>query len=151
ALCDGHQQFNFRRTDSLGDRMKKRVLSGMQPSGRMHLGNLFGALNNWKKLQDDYDAYFFIADWHALSTGYADTSRIREYTREMLIDWLAVGMDPEKCALFQQSQVQEHAVLHVLLSMITPVAWLERNPTYKEQQQEIKDRDLAMYGFLGYP
>jgi len=123
----------------------------MQPSGRMHLGNLFGALNNWKKLQEEYDAYFFIADWHALSTGYADTSRIREYIREMLLDWLAVGMDPEKCTLFQQSKVLEHAVLHVLLSMITPIPWLERNPTYKEQQQEMGDRDLATYGFLGYP
>ena len=131
--------------------MKKRVLSGMQPSGRMHLGNLFGALNNWRKLQEEYDAYFFIADWHALSTGYADTSRIREYIREMLLDWLAVGMDPEKCTLFQQSKVLEHAVLHVLLSMITPIPWLERNPTYKEQQQEMGDRDLATYGFLGYP
>ena len=117
----------------------------------MHLGNLFGALNNWKKLQEEYDAYFFIADWHALSTGYADTSRIREYIREMLLDWLAVGMDPEKCTLFQQSKVLEHAVLHVLLSMITPIPWLERNPTYKEQQQEMGDRDLATYGFLGYP
>ncbi len=131
--------------------MKQRVLSGMQPSGRMHLGNLFGALNNWKKLQNEYDAYFFIADWHALSTQYADTSPIREYIREMLVDWLAVGMDPEKCTLFQQSQVPEHAVLHVLLSMITPIPWLERNPTYKEQQQELGDRDLATYGFLGYP
>lgn len=131
--------------------MKQRVLSGMQPSGRMHLGNLFGALNNWKKLQNEYDAYFFIADWHALSTQYADTSRIREYIREMLVDWLAVGMDPDKCTLFQQSQVPEHAVLHVLLSMITPIPWLERNPTYKEQQQELSDRDLATYGFLGYP
>jgi tryptophanyl-tRNA synthetase len=131
--------------------MKKRVLSGMQPSGRMHLGNLFGALNNWTKLQEEYDAYFFIADWHALSTGYADTSRIREYVREMLADWLAVGMDPGKCTLFQQSLVTEHAVLHVLLSMITPIPWLERNPTYKEQQQEMGDRDLATYGFLGYP
>ena len=131
--------------------MKKRVLSGMQPSGRMHLGNLFGALNNWKKLQEEYDAYFFIADWHALSTHYTETGKIREYTREMLIDWLAVGMDPEKSTLFQQSQVSEHAVLHVLLSMITPVPWLERNPTYKEQQQELADRDLATFGFLGYP
>lgn len=131
--------------------MKQRVLSGMQPSGRMHLGNLFGALNNWKKLQNEYDAYFFIADWHALSTQYADTSHIREYIREMLVDWLAVGMDPEKCTLFQQSQVPEHAVLHVLLSMITPIPWLERNPTYKEQQQELGDRDLATFGFLGYP
>jgi len=123
----------------------------MQPSGRMHLGNLFGALNNWKKLQNEYDAYFFIADWHALSTGYADTSRIREYIQEMLVDWLAVGMEPEKCTLFQQSQVPDHAVLHLLLSMITPIPWLERNPTYKEQQQELGDRDLATYGFLGYP
>jgi tryptophanyl-tRNA synthetase len=131
--------------------MKQRVLSGMQPSGRMHLGNLFGALNNWRKLQKEYDAYFFIADWHAISTQYSETGKIREYVREMLVDWLAVGMDPEQCTLFQQSQVPEHAVLHVLLSMITPIPWLERNPTYKEQQQELGDRDLATYGFLGYP
>jgi tryptophanyl-tRNA synthetase len=131
--------------------MKKRVLSGMQPSGKLHLGNLLGALENWKKLQESYECYFFVADWHAISTNYADTSKIRGYIREMLIDWLSVGLDPEKSTLFVQSRLPEHAVLHVLLSMITPVSWLERNPTYKEQKEEIKDRDLSMYGFLGYP
>ncbi|MBI3610419.1 MAG: tryptophan--tRNA ligase [Nitrospirae bacterium] len=127
------------------------MLSGMQPSGRMHLGNLLGALDNWIKYQQDYDAYFFVADWHALSTNYADTSHLRDYIREMLIDWLSAGIDPEKCTLFIQSRVPEHAVLYLLLSMITPVPWLERNPTYKEQMEELRDRDLTTYGFLGYP
>ncbi|MBI5197447.1 MAG: tryptophan--tRNA ligase [Nitrospirae bacterium] len=131
--------------------MRKRVLSGMQPSGKMHLGNLFGALENWKRLQDEYECYFFVADWHALSTNYADTRMIRDYVREMVLDWLSAGLDPEKSTLFIQSKVHEHAVLHVLLSMITPVSWLERNPTYKEKREEITDRDLSMYGFLGYP
>jgi len=130
---------------------KKRMLSGMQPSGRMHLGNLLGALDNWIKYQQEYDAYFFVADWHALSTNYADTSRIREHIREMLIDWLSAGIDPEKCTLFIQSRVPEHAVLHLLFSMITPVPWLERNPTYKEKIEELRERDLTTYGFLGYP
>ena len=131
--------------------MKNRMLSGMQPSGRLHLGNWLGALKNWVDLQSEYDAYFFIADWHALSTNYADTSRIRDYTREMLLDWLSVGIDPGKSTIFLQSSVPEHAVLHLLLSMVTPVPWLERNPTYKEKQEEIKDRDLSTFGFLGYP
>jgi tryptophanyl-tRNA synthetase len=130
---------------------KKRMLSGMQPSGRMHLGNWLGALDNWIKYQQEYDAYFFVADWHALSTNYADTARIREYIREMLLDWLSAGIDPEKCTLFIQSRVPEHAVLHLLLSMITPVPWLERNPTYKEKIEELRERDLTTYGFLGYP
>lgn len=131
--------------------MRKRMLSGMQPSGRLHLGNWLGALKNWVKFQDEYEAYYFVADWHALSTHYADTSKIREYTREMLIDWFSVGVDPRKSAVFLQSRVPEHAVLHLLLSMITPVPWLERNPTYKEKQEELADRDLTTYGFLGYP
>ncbi len=130
---------------------KKRVLSGMQPSGILHLGNLLGALENWKRLQEEYESYFCVADWHALSTNYADTGRIREYIREMLINWLAAGLDPGKCTLFIQSRVPEHAVLHLLLSMIVPIPWLERNPTYKEQQQELSNRDLTTYGFLGYP
>jgi len=130
---------------------RKRVLSGMQPSGLLHLGNLLGALDNWKALQEEYECYFFVADWHALSTNYADTSRIREYTREMLIDWLATGIDPDKATLFIQSSNPDHAVLHLLLSMMTPIPWLERNPTYKEKQEQITDRDLATYGFLGYP
>jgi tryptophanyl-tRNA synthetase len=123
----------------------------MQPSGLLHLGNLLGALDNWKALQDQYDCFFFVADWHALSTNYADTSRIREFVHEMLIDWLAVGIDPHKATIFVQSSNPDHAVLHLLLSMITPIPWLERNPTYKEKQEQIADRDLATYGFLGYP
>jgi tryptophanyl-tRNA synthetase len=130
---------------------RKRVLSGMQPSGLLHLGNLLGALDNWKALQDQYDCFFFIADWHALSTNYADTSRIREFVHEMLVDWLAVGIDPNKATVFIQSSNPDHAILHLLLSMITPIPWLERNPTYKEKQEQIADRDLATYGFLGYP
>lgn len=129
----------------------KRVLSGMQPSGLMHLGNHLGALENWKSLQDQYECYFFVADWHALSTNYADTSRIREFSRELLIDWLAAGIDPERSTVFIQSRIPEHAVLHLLLSMMTPISWLERNPTYKEKQEEIKEKDLSTYGFLGYP
>jgi tryptophanyl-tRNA synthetase len=130
---------------------KQRVLSGMQPSGLLHLGNLMGALDNWRKLQDQYECYYFIADWHALTTNYADTSKIRAYVREMVIDWLAAGLDPEKAVLFQQSHVPEHAVLHVLLSMSTPLPWLERVPTYKEKMDQIQDRELNTYGFLGYP
>jgi len=130
---------------------KKRVLSGMQPSGLLHLGNLMGALDNWRKLQDEYECYYFIADWHALTTNYADTSKNRMYTKEMVIDWLAAGLDPEKSVLFQQSLVPDHAVLHVLLSMATPLPWLERVPTYKEKMEQIQDKDLHTYGFLGYP
>lgn len=129
----------------------KRVLSGMQPSGLMHLGNYLGALENWKALQTHYDCYFFVADWHALSTNYADTSRVREFVREMLIDWLAAGIDPARSTVFVQSRVPEHAILHLLFSMMTPISWLERNPTYKEKQEEIKEKDLGTYGFLGYP
>lgn len=130
---------------------RKRVLSGMQPSGLMHLGNYLGALENWKALQDQYDCYFFVADWHALSTNYADTSRLREFVRELLIDWLAAGIDPSRSTLFVQSRIPEHAILHLLFSMMTPISWLERNPTYKEKQEEIKEKDLSTYGFLGYP
>lgn len=130
---------------------RKRVLSGMQPSGLMHLGNYLGALENWKALQEDYDCFFFVADWHALSTNYADTSRIREFVRELLIDWLAAGIDPKRSTVFIQSHIPEHAILHLLLSMMVPVSWLERNPTYKEKQEEIKEKDLTTYGFLGYP
>jgi tryptophanyl-tRNA synthetase len=123
----------------------------MQPSGLLHLGNLMGALDNWRKLQDQYECYYFIADWHALTTNYADTSNIRTHSREMVIDWLAAGLDPEKSVLFQQSLVPEHAVLHVLLSMSTPLPWLERVPTYKEKMDQIHDREMNTYGFLGYP
>ena len=123
----------------------------MQSSGKVHLGNLIGALSNWVKLQDRYDCYYFVADWHSLTTGYADPSTIKESTRDLLVNFLAAGLDPEKCTIFIQSKVLEHAELHLLLSMITPVGWLERVPTYKEKQQELKDRDLSTYGFLGYP
>ena len=123
----------------------------MQPSGRLHLGNWLGALKIWVELQEKYEPYFFIADWHALSTNYMDTGHIREYVREMVIDWLAVGVDPNKSTFFVQSSVPEHAVLYLLLSMITPVPWLERNPTYKEKQEELSDRDLTTHGFMGYP
>jgi tryptophanyl-tRNA synthetase len=130
---------------------RKRVLSGMQPSGLLHLGNYLGALENWKVLQDQYECYFFVADWHALSTNYADTSHIREFVRELLIDWLAAGIDPNRSTVFVQSRIPEHAILHLLFSMMIPISWLERNPTYKEKQEEIKEKDLSTYGFLGYP
>jgi tryptophanyl-tRNA synthetase len=130
---------------------KKRVLSGMQPSGLLHLGNLMGALDNWRKLQDEYECYYFIADWHALTSNYADTSKLRMYIREMVLDWLAAGLDPDKCVIFQQSLVPDHAVLHLLLSMSTPLPWLERVPTYKEKIEQIADKDMNTYGFLGYP
>ncbi|MDH4193205.1 MAG: tryptophan--tRNA ligase [Nitrospirota bacterium] len=131
--------------------MTTRVLSGMQPSGLMHLGNLLGAVENWKALQTQHECFFFVADWHALSTNYADTGRLKAFTQELLIDWLAAGIDPNRATVFIQSSVPEHAVLHLLLSMIIPIPWLERNPTYKEKQEEIRERDLSTYGFLGYP
>lgn len=130
---------------------KGRVLSGMRPTGRLHLGHLLGALENWRRLQDEYECYFFVADWHALTSDYADTSHLKEYIREIVLDWLSGGIDPEKAVLFVQSRLPEHAELHVLLSMITPLPWLERNPTYKEQLQEATNRDLSTFGFLGYP
>lgn len=128
-----------------------RVLSGMQPSGKLHLGNLVGALQNWVRLQDSYECYYFIADWHALTSQYADTSQIKASIQDVLINWLAAGLDPEKSTIFIQSRILEHAELNLLLSMITPLGWLERVPTYKEKLQEIKDKDLGTYGFLGYP
>lgn len=128
-----------------------RVLSGMQPSGKLHLGNLVGALQNWVKLQDKYDCFYFVADWHALTTGYANPSIIKESTEDLLINFLASGLDPNKCTIFIQSKILQHSELHLLLSMLTPLGWLERVPTYKEKQQELKDRDLSTYGFLGYP
>jgi tryptophanyl-tRNA synthetase len=123
----------------------------MRPTGKLHLGHLVGALDNWKQMQEEYDCFFFAADWHALTTEYAETGIIRNSIREMMIDWLSVGISPEKSVLFIQSRIKEHAELHLLLSMITPVPWLERVPTYKEQQQELTNRDLSTYGFLGYP
>ena len=130
---------------------KKRVLSGMRSTGKLHLGNYVGALQNWVRMQDEYDCFFFIADWHALTTDYADTSRVKENSVEVLLDWLAAGLDPERCVMFIQSHVPAHAELHLLLSMITPLGWLERVPTYKEQKENIKEKDLGTYGFLGYP
>ncbi len=128
-----------------------RVVSGMRPTGALHLGNYHGALKNWIELQYQYECFFFVADWHALTTGYEDTSNIEENIRAMLIDWLAAGLNPAAATLFIQSRVPEHAELHVLLSMITPLGWLERVPTYKDQQAQLADKDLATYGFLGYP
>ncbi|CBE69920.1 MAG: tryptophan--tRNA ligase [Candidatus Methylomirabilis oxygeniifera] len=130
---------------------KDRVLSGMRPTGRLHLGHLFGALDNWRRLQEAYECFFFVADWHALTTEYADTKSIRDNICEMALDMLAAGIDPSKATLFLQSRLHEHAELYLLLSMITPVPWLERNPTYKEQQQELTTKDLSTHGFLGYP
>ena len=131
--------------------MRKRVLSGMRPSGKLHLGHHLGVLVNWKKLQEDHDCFFFAADWHALTTEYENTGVIRESVDDMIIDWMAAGIDPKKATLFIQSHLPEHAELHLLLSMITPLSWLERNPTYKEQLREQATRDLHTYGFLGYP
>lgn len=123
----------------------------MRPTGKLHLGNFSGALENWMRLQEEHESFFFVADWHALSTDYARTADLRENIHQMLVDWLSAGLDPGKCTIFIQSHVPEHAELHVLFSMITPIPWLERVPTYKEQQQELKDKDLSTYGFLGYP
>ena len=128
-----------------------RVLSGIRSSGTLHLGNYLGALKNWQELQHQYEGYYFIADWHALTTDYADTTALKANMLDNMAGFLAVGLDPEKCTLFIQSRVPEHAELHLLLSMITPVPWLERVPSYKEQQQQIKDKDLTTFGFLGYP
>jgi tryptophanyl-tRNA synthetase len=137
----------------MNDRPSKRprILSGMRPTGKLHLGNLVGALENWVKLQDQYESYHFVADWHMLTTDYADTSELQANIGEMVTDWLAVGLDPQKATLFVQSRLPEHAELHLLFSMVTPLGWLERVPSYKEQLENIKDRDLTTYGFLGYP
>lgn len=127
------------------------VLSGMRPTGKLHLGNYYGALANWLELQKMYQCFYMVADWHALTSDYADTSQIEANIWDMVLDWLASGLDPARCVIFRQSWIHEHAELHLLLSMITPVPWLERNPTYKEQIQEVKNKDLSTYGFLGYP
>ncbi len=128
-----------------------RVLSGMRPTGRLHLGHYHGVLRNWIDLQHEYECFFFVADWHALTTHYDDPSQIPASIDEMVIDWLAAGVNPGSATLFIQSRVPEHAELHLLLSMITPLGWLERVPSYKDQQERLKERDLATYGFLGYP
>jgi len=130
---------------------KKRILSGMRPTGPLHLGNLHGALSNWKSMQDDYECFFFIADWHALTSDYDITAPIQGNIMDIFIDWLSVGLSPDKCTLFVQSHIKEHAELSLLLSMITPLPWLERNPTYKEQIAQLKNKDLSTFGFLGYP
>ncbi|MGH2361872.1 MAG: tryptophan--tRNA ligase, partial [bacterium] len=137
----------------MAEAKRKRVVSGMRPTGRLHIGHYFGALQNWVRLQNDadYDCFYFIADWHALTSDYADTSGVAQNVLEIMTDYLAAGLDPKKSVIFQQSQVPEHAELHLLLSMVTPLGWLERVPTYKEQLENIKDKDLHTYGFLGYP
>lgn len=129
----------------------KRVLSGMRPTGALHLGHYHGVLKNWLKLQHEYDCYFFVADWHALTTHYEEAGDIGQAAWDMVVDWLAVGIDPGRACLFIQSRIQEHAELHLLLSMVTPLGWLERVPSYKDQQEKLRERDLATYGFLGYP
>ena len=131
--------------------MERVIVSGARPTGRQHLGNYHGALKNWVRLQGEATCFFFVADWHALTTDYASPADIEENTIEMVLDWLAVGLDPGRATLFQQSAVKEHAELYLLLGMLTPVPWLERTPTYKEQREQLTDRDLSTYGFLGYP
>lgn len=130
---------------------KKRILSGMRPTGPLHLGNLHGALANWIQMQEEYDCFYFIADWHALTSDYENTGRISEFTREMIIDWLSAGLSPDKSTMFIQSHIKEHSELFLILSMITPVPWLERNPTYKDQILQLSNKDLSTFGFLGYP
>jgi tryptophanyl-tRNA synthetase len=146
-----HSAVNFETGHPLTQKSQQFVLSGLRPTGRVHLGNYFGAIRNWVRLQDSYRCYYCVVDWHALTSDYADPSNIRQATFDAVADWLAAGLDPEKCSIFLQSQVKEHAELHLLLSMITPIPWLERVPTFKEQQQQLIDRDLNTYGFLGYP
>ena len=130
---------------------RPRVLSGMRPTGKLHLGHLVGALHNWVELQDKYDCFYLVVDWHALTSGYADTSDIVANGYDMVADWIAAGIDPEKSTIFVQSLVPEHAELFLLLSMVTPVPWLERVPTFKEQQEQLSEKDLSTFGFLGYP
>jgi tryptophanyl-tRNA synthetase len=131
--------------------VKPRVVSGMRPTGKLHLGHLVGALSNWVALQDKYDCFYFVADWHALTSEYENTGPLVDYAYDMVVDWIAAGLDPEKSTFFVQSLVPEHAELFVLLSMVVPVPWLERVPTYKEQQENLKEKDLSTFGFLGYP
>ena len=131
--------------------LNRRVLSGMRPTGSLHLGHYHGVLKNWINLQHEYECFFFVADWHALTTNYEDTSQISASASQMVVDWLSVGINPGEATLFVQSRVPEHAELHLLLSMITPVSWLERVPSYKDQQDKLKEKDLSTYGFLGYP
>lgn len=129
----------------------ERIVSGMRPTGPLHLGHLHGVLKKWIELQEKYECFYFIADWHALTTEYENPERIRSYSKELLLDWLSAGLDPERATIFLQSEVKEHAELFLLLGMLTPVSWLERNPTYKDMIQNLSDKELATYGFLGYP
>ncbi|QJA05379.1 tryptophan--tRNA ligase [Thermosulfurimonas marina] len=131
--------------------MRERVLSGMRPTGPLHLGHLHGVLRNWLELQEKYECFYFVADWHALTTEYENPRRIPDFTRELLLEWLSVGLDPQKSVLFVQSAIKEHAELYLLFGMIVPVSWLERNPTYKDMLQNLEHKDLSTYGFLGYP
>jgi len=131
--------------------LKQTVLSGLRPTGRVHLGNYFGAVRNWIQLQETYECFYFVADWHALTSDYADPSKVHDSTYEAVADWIAAGMDPERSTIFLQSEVKQHAELHLLLSMVTPLPWLERVPTFKDQQAQLEDKDLNTYGFLGYP
>ena len=145
-LATGPEAYKLNLTES-----ERRVVSGMRPTGALHLGHYHGVLKNWIELQHEYECYFFVADWHALTTHYADPQDIQRHTYDTLIDWLAAGVDPNAATVFIQSRVPEHAELSLLLGMLTPVGWLERVPTYKEQQQKLNDRDLSTFGFLGYP
>jgi len=138
-------------TDLKQESGRRRVLSGMRPTGKLHLGNYMGALFNWVRLQDEYECYFFIADWHALTTDYENLSALRGNIQEVALDFLAAGLDPERSTIFVQSDVPQHAVLNALLGMITPISWLERVPSYKDQQEQLREKDLATFGFLGYP
>ncbi|MGH9384330.1 MAG: tryptophan--tRNA ligase, partial [Vicinamibacterales bacterium] len=131
--------------------MRQRVMSGMRPTGKLHLGHLVGALQNWVKLQAQYDCFYCVVDWHALTTNYADTADIVDTAFDNVADWIGVGLDPERSTFFVQSMVPEHAELYLLLQMVTPIPWLERVPTYKEQKEQLNDRDLSSIGFLGYP
>lgn len=130
---------------------KKRILSGMRPTGPLHMGNYLGALANWVNMQKQYDCFFFVADWHALTSDYENPGPMAEYVRQILIDWLSAGLSPDKCTIFVQSKVPEHTELYLIFSMITPVPWLERNPTYKDQIVQLQNKDLSTFGFLGYP
>jgi len=131
--------------------MKKRILSGMRPTGRLHLGHLVGALDNWSRLQEEYETFYMVADWHAISTAYEDKIALRELSVMIIADWIAAGIDPEKSVLFIQSAVKEHAELHLLLSMLTPLSWVERNPSFKETIEQLTSKNISTYGFLGYP
>jgi tryptophanyl-tRNA synthetase len=130
---------------------KKRILSGMRPTGPLHMGNYLGALANWVNMQEQYDCFFFVADWHALTSDYENPGPMADYVRQILVDWLSAGLSPDKCTMFVQSKIPEHTELYLIFSMITPVPWLERNPTYKDQIVQLQNKDLSTFGFLGYP